>query len=235
MAIKRYVYKKRNHRKRKIKRFGGFLFISSGIGLMFYFFFPIFSFHIYLSTAISELNIETPLPNVSGLFTTGVANATEDSTDARSWFPDQAVQERQEKVKEYYLSIPTQGIYNAKVSSTDYDLSKHLVQYFSTSDNPTENGTTVIFGHSSIPQWFDPDDYTKIFAKIHQLKLGEEIILTVEGEKFRYKILSKTILSNKDPKVFYQNFDNSYISLVTCTPPGTTWKRLVVRAALLKG
>jgi len=28
------------------------------------------------------------------------------------------------------------------------------------------------------------------------------------------------------------SFDNSYITLVTCTPPGTTWKRLVIRASL---
>lgn len=235
MAVRRYVYKKRNHRRKKVRKFGGFLFISAGVALLFYFFFPIVSFHIYFSSAISELNIESPLPGVSGLFSTGVANATEDSTDARSWFPDQEIQKRSEEVKEYHLSIPSQGIYNAKVSSTDFDLSKHLVQYFSTSNNPTEKGTSVIFGHSSIPQWFDPDDYTKIFAKIHQLSLGEEIVLTVDGKKYKYKILSKTILSNKDPKVFYQNFDNSYISLVTCTPPGTTWKRLVVRAALVKG
>ena len=71
-----------------------------------------------------------------------------------------------------------------------------------------------------------------IFAKLHTIKEGDEIVLTVDGKDYTYKIFSIGITDPKDPNIFSQSFDNSYITLITCTPPGTTWKRLVVRASL---
>jgi sortase A len=71
-----------------------------------------------------------------------------------------------------------------------------------------------------------------IFAQLHTIKEGEKIVLTVNGQDYSYKVFSITILDSTNPNIFSQSFDNSYITIVTCTPPGTTWKRLVVRASL---
>lgn len=241
MAVRRYIYKRKTNRGKKLKKISGVFFIVSGLALLAYFFLPILSFYIFVSTNISEINIESPIPKISeiagntplaSLFKTNESYAEVNTYDARNWFPEIESFNKTADIKEYMLSIPSQGIFNAKVSVNDFDLSKHLVQYYSTSKNPADKGTSVIFGHSTLPQWFNPNDYTKIFAKIHTLKLGDEIVITVEGKKYKYKILSKTIVDRKDPKVFYKNFDNSYLSLVTCTPPGTKWKRLIVRAVL---
>lgn len=238
-----YSYGKGKKFFRKKRKFFGLLSVGIGIFLLLYFFFPLLSYHLYLSAAFAGGNIEAPLPqrfvlnggsSIAGLFTSGITNVTADYKDARNWFPYQKNDHigQAQKVSEYEFSIPSQGIDNAKVSSVDFDLSKHLVQYFSTSKSPVEKGTSVIFGHSTLPQWFDPKKYTAIFARLHTLKEGDKIMLTVDGKMYKYSIYGISIMSADDPNIFSQSFDNSYITIVTCTPPGTTWKRLVVRASL---
>src|SRR5690606_26351929 len=128
-------------------------------------------------------------------------------------------------------SIPKLKIENAIVSTRDYDLEQHLVQYFGTAI-PGENGTAVIFGHSTLPSWFDPKNYKTIFATLHTIKTGDEIFITVNGATYKYKIFSILITDPEDTNILSQSYDNSYITIVTCTPPGTIWKRLIVRAAL---
>ncbi len=239
----RYSYKKGNLLlMRKKKKFLGLLSIALGLGMILYFFFPLISYHLYLSAAFDDNNIQAPLPqrfvlnggsSISGLFSSGIANVTANYKDARNWFPQlKNDSNSDQKVTEYEFSIPSQGIENRKVSAIDYDLSKHLVQYFSTSKSPIDKGTSVIFGHSTLPQWFEPENYMAIFAHLHLLKNGDEIVLTVNGQDYKYSIYSMSVMDSKDPNIFSQSFDNSYITIVTCTPPGTTWKRLVIRASL---
>ncbi len=243
--MKKYSYGKNiPFLKRYKKKILGVFVIFLGLSILLYFFFPLISYHLYLSSAFAQSNIELPIPqryviggnaSIKSLFTSGFSNVTSNYIDARNWFPQRASKDvLTAKVNEYTLSIPSQGIVDAKVSADDFDLSKHLVQYFTTSKNPTENGTSVIFGHSTLPQWFDPTDYKTIFAKLHTVKNGDEFIIKVNNKKYLYKIFSIGASDPKDPNIFSQSFDNSYITLITCTPPGTTWKRLVVRASLQK-
>jgi sortase A len=239
----KYSYGKNKKFPRKIKKIVGILSIAMGIVCLLYFFFPLISYHLYLSSAFAGSDVQAPLPQrfvlngnapVRSLFSTGISNVTSDYKDARNWFPQvkKDPRESDQKVLEYQLSIPSQGISHMKVSTTDFDLSKHLVQYFSTSKSPIDHGTSVIFGHSTLPQWFDPKSYMAVFAHMHLIKDGDEIVLTVNGQDYHYKVFSRTITDSTDPNIFSQSFDNSYITIITCTPPGTTWKRLVVRASL---
>ena len=238
----KYLYgKKRKISQKKIRKIGGFLFLFFGISTLLYFFFPILSFHIYLSSAFARSNMQSPLPqrfvvesnnSLSSLLSSQITNVAIDYYDARNWSPMAKRREISESIKEYGLSIPSQGILKAEVSANDFDLSNHLVEYFTTSSNPILRGTSVIFGHSSLPQWFDSKKYTTIFAKLHLLKEGDEIILTVHGKDYKYKVFEKAVMDADDEGIFSQSFDNSYITLVTCTPPGTTWKRLIIRASL---
>lgn len=238
----RYSYGKRPHFFRNRKKIVGTISIFFGLATLLYFFFPIFSYHLYLSSAFAENDIQAPLPqrfvlgretSIKGLFSSGISNMTSNFADARNWFPNVRKDTKTtQRVSEYEFSIPSQNISHMKVSAVDFDLSKHLVQYFSTSKSPVENGTSVIFGHSTLPQWFDPKNYMAIFANLHLLKDGDNIVLTVNGRDYNYKVFSRTIVESNDPNIFSQAYDNSYITIITCTPPGTTWKRLVVRASL---
>lgn len=225
----RYYYRKGKKRGKRYLKITGFVMVFFGILFFSYFFYPILSYFIFIEPAFAQSDIKSPIP-VSEKITSLIQN----STDARNWYPQlQNDLNKKKKVESYFFSIPKLKIENAAVSTIDYDLSKHLVQYFGTS-TPGELGTAVIFGHSTLPQLFDPKNYKAIFATLHTLKVGDKLFATIDEVTYKYKIFSITITSPDDTEMFSQFYDNSYITLVTCTPPGTTWKRLIVRAQLEK-
>lgn len=241
--MKKYSYYKKRNIKKGYLKIGGLISIGIGLSFIVFFFFPLISYYVYLSSAFAEGNFEAPIPNrlvlrsnleFRGLIAQGVSSITTDYTDARNWFPKVSPEGPEGKrIESYGLSIPKLDIENAIVSTTNFDLSKNLVQYFTTSTDPTKNGTSVIYGHSTLPQLFKKGNYKTIFANLHKLKVGDEFLIHKGGADFKYRVFSISVTERDDANIFSQSFDNSYITLVTCTPPGTVWKRLVVRASLV--
>lgn len=226
--------------KKTIARLLGLGSLLGGILLFVYFFFPLLSYQVFLAPAFANSPLEVPIPkylvaksegNFRSLISQGLSSLTADYTDARNWYPTLSNNSQTAKVDSYLLSVPKLKIENAEVSTKDYDLSRHLIQYFGSSI-PGEKGTAIIFGHSTLPQLFDQKNYKTIFATLHSLKIGDEIFTNVNGVSYKYKIFSINITTPEDTNMFSQSYDNSYITLVTCTPPGTVWKRLVIRASL---
>ncbi len=235
------VYTKTNtHKRKRVGKIFGALSIALGAIVLIYFFFPVISYQFFLSGALATGTIESPVPKgaqssggVSSLLSQGMRSLTHDYTDARNWFPDAPAPNSTPKITRYKISIPKLRIENAEVATDVFDLSNSLVQYYG-AEAPPGKGSAVIYGHSNLPQFYDPKNYKAIFATVHTLELGDEILTEVNGKTYRYKIFSMNITDPDDPNIFSQSYDNSYITLVTCTPPGTTWKRLVVRASLEK-
>lgn len=228
--------KKNSQKRRRLKKIIGSTIIILGLCILIYFFFPVMSYSLFLG----EISIETPVPkhavvknnNIKDLIAQGVANLSTNFYDARNWYPDIKTTGKA-SAPVYYLSIPKLEISDAVVSTTDYDLTKHLIQYSGTSI-PGENGTAIIFGHSTLPSWFNPKDYKTIFANLHKIENGDEIITNVNGVRYTFKVFSVTVTSPEDQSMFSQSFDSSYLTVITCTPPGTVWKRLIVRATIIK-
>lgn len=232
-----YFVKKNKGFPKKAKKIVGVVIIGLGVLTLLYFFFPILLYQVIFG--FSNQKINAPIPKYAmvtnentfaSLITQGITSLTTDFTDARNWYPNLQVSESKPASK-YLLSIPSLKIADAEVSTVDYDLSRHLIQYAGTS-LPGENGTSVIFGHSTLPQWFDPKNYKTIFATLHKIKNGDKIIADVNGVKYTYKVFSISVTTPEDTNMFEQSFDHSYITIITCTPPGTIWKRLIVRANL---
>lgn len=234
-------YEKHNGRFQfKNKKVAGIFLIVIGICLFLYFLFPVISYQIFVANAY-EHQLETPLPKdmvmdhgggIGDLIASGINSLTTNYHDARNWYPNIKPELiAKPNVNSYFLSIPKLGIENALVSTHDYDLDHHLVQYLGTV-LPGEDGTAIIFGHSTIPSWFNPANYKTIFATLHTISEGDEIDATVNGKVFKYKVFSILITDPSDTNILSQNYNNSYITIVTCTPPGTIWKRLIVRASL---
>lgn len=244
-----YVKHSKSGRKKIVKLFG-FALVLGGLLFFLYFFFPVISYQLFIAGQFENSEIETPVPkrlvvnnnaSFTSLIAQGMTSLTSDYTDARNWYPElpsrveasgsQNGSQAEKKVDTYTLSIPRINIENAEVSTVDYDLENHLIQYLGTSI-PGEKGTAVIFGHSTLPYLFDPNNYKTIFANAHQLEVGDELFVTVEGVTYKYEIFSVLITDPEDTNILSQSYDHSYITLVTCTPPGTIWKRLVLRASL---
>jgi sortase A len=84
-----------------------------------------------------------------------------------------------------------------------------------------------LVGHSSNWLWED-GKYKNVFANINQLKKNDEIIIRTD-DTYIYRVYAKEVVSPNDVSVLKSNSE-SIISLMTCYPIGTTWKRLIVRA-----
>jgi sortase A len=238
-----YTYIKRDKQKiiLRIRLFGLGLFIF-GLLMLFYFAFPMLSWKLYSAPAFASSSLQTPVPKNTVLTAAAIKNLLAiamktpdvDYNNAQNWFPQFTPQQYNRPViTSYMISIPSIGVSYANVSTIDTDLSKHLVHYSGTT-LPPERGNAIIFGHSTLPQLFNPHDYKTIFAKAHTLKDGDTIVATVNGKEYTYKIQSIKITTPDDTSVFSQEYDDSYITIVTCTPPGTTWKRLIIKAKLEK-
>ena len=155
-----------------------------------------------------------------------------DLTKASNWFPEKDVIFDEAQIGLYFLSIPKLGIEEIRVSLGN-DLGKSLIQYPGTAV-PGRFGNTVIFGHSVLPQFFNPKNYMTIFSTLPTLRPKDEIWISYNQVRYRYLVEQMIEVSPNDISILAQRYDDSYLTLITCVPPGTYLKRLIVRARLTK-
>ena len=134
----------------------------------------------------------------------------------------------------YTVTIPKLKIENAVVAIGGEDLSKNLVQYPGTA-LPGKNGNAVIFGHSILPIFYNPKNYMSIFSTLPTLKEGDEIFISFDGVTYKYQVEELFEIFPTDIQILEQNPSDSFLTLVTCVPPGDPRnpKRLIVRARVV--
>lgn len=173
-----------------------------------------------------------PIPSQKPL----IVNEDLDYTKASNWFAGGASREDfyAAKVSYYTLSIPKLKIENATVAIGGEDLAKSLVQYPGTA-LPGKLGNSVIFGHSVLPIFFNPKNYISIFSTLPTLKTGDEIIVNYDSVTYKYRVENMFEVSPTDIQVLEQDKSDSFLTLVTCVPPGDPRKprRLIVRARIV--
>lgn len=243
MGIQYYSKKRNRFSRKQYKKFAGGLLIGLGLLAFTYLFAPVILYQAFIAPVYAKGDIAAPIPtqlvakenNIQSLISERLTSLTADTTDARTWYPkikSDVNTKVSEKAESYLLSIPKLNIENAVVSTTNYDLAKNLIQYPGTS-TPPNKGNAVVFGHSTLPSMFDPKNYKAIFATLHTIKIGDEIGITVSNINYKYIVFSITITTPEDTSMLTPLFDGSYLTIVTCTPPGTTWKRLIVKSKLI--
>lgn len=239
-----YSYKKEEKTlKKKVANYFSYLTLIAGALLLFWAFYPVMSFEIY-SRLFLQRKIVMPVPSSQTASSITLASAVygnsntlsnnlRDFTQASLWFPTQSqLNNSKLGLKEYTLSIPKLNIERAKVVVGGEDLAKSLVHYLPVS-LPGQHGNVAIFGHSTLPQLYNIKDYKTIFTYLPSLEKGDKIIAQVEGRDYDYEIFEMFVVKPDQVSVLEQKYDNSYLTLITCVPPGTYWNRLVVRAKLL--
>ncbi|MEN9407909.1 MAG: hypothetical protein RLZZ455_1125 [Candidatus Parcubacteria bacterium] len=240
--MNKYYYKKGGTKNtRAYIRIAGLFISLIGIGMLVYFALPIGTSYFMLQNVYASQNLTTPIPTIKvltkqriqSLLATAVSGETTDYTDAKLWFPSFEINPATPRIKGYTLSIPKIDITDAYVTTEDYNVGKHLVNYGGTAV-PPDKGNAVIFGHSTLPQLFNPKDYKTIFAKLHTIEKGDSLIVSVDGTRYTYKVYAIDIVPPDDFAPLMQHYDDSYLTVITCTPPGTIWERLVVSAKLVK-
>jgi len=169
-----------------------------------------------------------------------------DSTKASNWFPGSIQNDLFASIdnvtsketpapapKNYNLSIPSLGIDTANVSLRNEDLTKSLVHYPQTAF-PGQIGSPVIFGHSTLPQFFDPKNYKSIFSTLPKLKVGSDIFVNYDGIEYTYRVSKTYEVKPNELWVLRQDYSQKTLKVVTCVPPGTTLRRLIVEAQLIR-
>lgn len=114
---------------------------------------------------------------------------------------------------------------------SDSDILKALesgVVHYSNTSKPGEQGNVFLTGHSSNYRWAK-GNYNYVFSLLNKLINDDEIIVYYDGVKYVYKVFEVVVVSPKDVSVLNQTED-SIVSVMTCDPPGTAWKRRVVKA-----
>ena len=130
------------------------------------------------------------------------------------------------------LSIPKLGIEvpvwwesSDSVDEIEQNLLKGVVHYTGTG-KPGEAGNGVISGHSSNFVW-DGGEYDNVFAELDKLEENDVIYAYHEGQKYLYKVESKEVV-RPVWDLIYQESEEDKITLITCWPIGTSFKRLKV-------
>jgi sortase A len=199
--------------------FVGLLFLGSV-------FYPIFSYELKSQRFTQQL--------ISPVEVLGDSTTVIDYSRPSTWFPTAPdLSPQPSKITHYTLSVPKLKIDQAVVHIGGDDLMDSLIQYPGTS-LPGQYGNAVIFGHSVLPQFFNPKNYKTIFSTLPTLKKGDEILVDFDGIKYRYEVISLHEVSPDDVSVLEQHYDAEYLSLITCAPPGTYLKRLIVSARLAR-
>jgi sortase A len=163
-------------------------------------------------------------------------NPVVDLTKASNWFVggEESSAFSQSKVSYYNLSISKLKIKDAVVAIGGEDLSKSLIQYPGTA-LPGKKGNSVIFGHSVLPIFYNPKEYISIFSTLPTLKIGDDILVNYDNVSFTYRVESVFEVYPTDIQVLQQDNSDSFLTLVTCVPPGDPRKakRLIVRARVV--
>ena len=94
---------------------------------------------------------------------------------------------------------------------------------------PGQVGNTVLSGHSS-NDLFEPGDYKFIFAQLDKLQTGDTIYVNYQGTRYAYAVTKKEVVSPTNVQALIYPTDKPILTLITCTPLGTSLNRLLVTA-----
>lgn len=160
-----------------------------------------------------------------------------DYTNLSNWFTGLATSEAVGE-HEYTLSIPSLDVVNATVKVGGTNLNTSLIQYPGTAD-PGQAGAPVIFGHSVLRQFYNPDQdnkrrYISIFSYIMTMKNGDKIYIKDGDVNYTYEVVDKLEVKPEDTYVLAQNPSEKLLKLITCVPEGTYLRRGVIVARLVK-
>lgn len=97
------------------------------------------------------------------------------------------------------------------------------------SSHPGQIGNTVIAGHSS-NDLLDTGDYKFIFAQLDKLVIGDTIYANYNSIRYTYTVTGKEIVKPTEINRLVYPTAKPILTLLTCTPLGTSINRLLVIA-----
>lgn len=133
-------------------------------------------------------------------------------------------------------NVPIINVPDDKLASRDWggleadiqDALRDGVVHYPGTPWPDQSGNVVLTGHSSYYPW-DPGRFKDVFALLHQVEVGDEIVIFYKQKKYIYRIDEIKVVLPSEVNVLGDTGDDR-LTLITCTPIGTNLKRLIVIA-----
>lgn len=128
--------------------------------------------------------------------------------------------------------IPTDAIENQDWQQLEKDIQNGLrdgVVHYPGTAEPGERGNFFVTGHSSYYLW-DPGKYKDVFARLHDLEVGDEYTIFWNQNVYKYRIVERKVVPPSDTSVLDQPSNKQISTLMTCTPVGTAKDRLILVA-----
>ncbi len=208
-------------------KFLSLFFLTLGVFILMQIILPIISFQIWAvaQKANSQILVSPTNTNERVL---GISVEKKNNFPA---FVSSLKRETQGGYDKFGLSVPRLKIDRNDVFVDTNDLSKGLI-HLPGSALPGEKGNVFITGHSAFSQLFNLKSVP--FAKLIDLKKGDQIIAETPSARFVYEVTGFKIVDPSDLSVLQApDSQGRYISLMTCVPPGLNFKRLVVLGKML--
>lgn len=109
-------------------------------------------------------------------------------------------------------------------------LQRGVVRYPQTA-LPNQIGNVFLTGHSS-NYWWEKGGYKTIFALLDRLVVGDIIYVKYNGTLYTYKVNGQKVVKPNETSVLDPT-KTPTLSLMTCTPTGTSLLRRIVTASLV--
>ena len=125
------------------------------------------------------------------------------------------------------VNYDTKPDYNSQMKAME-----NGVAYFGipgANSKPGQVGNTVISGHSS-NDFVDAGQFKFIFALLDRLKPGDIFYLNYNGIRYTYSVARTQIVKPTDVKALVYPTTKPIVTLITCTPLGTSTNRLLITA-----
>lgn len=188
-------------------------------------------------------------PNNTGISTTQVAEAATSNSVEESFATRQEVinynnfevspSDNRVVIGKIGKNVPVVTVPDTKLVDGDYaglekdiqaSLLKGIVHYPGTA-NPGETGNAFFTGHSSNYVWVK-GDYNNVFALLNEIVVGDKVTVYWEGQKYIYQAYDIKVVSPSETWVLQQSGNEypSIMTMMTCTPVGTSLNRLIIRS-----
>lgn len=129
------------------------------------------------------------------------------------------------------IDVPEDKLIERNWTALEQDIQNALrsgVVHYPGTPLPGQSGNVVITGHSSYYPW-DPGRFKDVFAVLHNLSIGDEIIIFHKQQKYTYQVTETKKVFPYEVDVL-NDFNDDRLTLITCTPIGTNLKRLIITA-----
>ena len=228
----------KNPPKIKSKRQDRFFFAAISIVGFLSIIFAIWPYLVWQVTTIPKLTArieQVPIPQSQVLSATTILSSSVqivEDPDGFSYFTTD-YKPQEPRPEDFFITIPKLKIEKARAKVDSIRFDQNLAHFPGTAI-PGEAGNAFVTGHSVLPQFNDPKNYKAIFTKLSDLEIGDKVYVEIEGKNLEFIVQYAKIVDPKDLSVLSPiSATGRNLTLMTCVPPGTNTKRLVVVTSLL--